>query len=99
MVKNNGWLFFLTLYCNDMISIILLQVYHYHNRNNQQNANRPQHGNAAAAGQNAVQAQPAAGPAAAAAAAAAPAADGTAAIGFQPYIRPPMFTFKVNSSH
>ncbi|XP_074616038.1 E3 ubiquitin-protein ligase MARCHF6-like [Acropora palmata] len=74
-------------------------VYHYHNRNNQQNANRPQHGNAAAAaaaGQNAVQAQPAAGhAAAAAAAAAAPAADGTAAIGFQPYIRPPMFTFKI----
>lgn len=70
-------------------------MYHYHNRNNQQNANRPQHGNAAAAaGQNAVQAQPAAGHAAAAAAAA-PAADGTAAIGFQPYIRPPMFTFKI----
>lgn len=72
----------------------MLQVYHYYNRNNQQNANHPQHGNAAA-GQNPVQAQPAAGHAAAAAAAGA--ADGTAVIGFQPYIRPPMFTFKVMS--
>ncbi|XP_068697497.1 E3 ubiquitin-protein ligase MARCHF6-like isoform X2 [Montipora foliosa] len=60
-------------------------VYYFHNRNNQQNRNNPPQGNAAA--QNAVQVQPGAGHV--------PAADGAAAVGFQPYIRPPMFAFKI----
>ena len=62
---------------------------HLNNRNNQQNVQ--QNGNHAqqgeAADQNAVQAQPAGGNAAA--------PEGGAALGFQPYIRPPMFAFKV----
>ena len=61
---------------------------HLNNRNNQQNADHAQQGDAA--GQNAVQAQPAGGNAAAAA------GEGGAALGFQPYIRPPMFTVKVS---
>lgn len=58
---------------------------HLNNRNNQQNANNAQQ--VEAADQNAVQAQPAGGNAAA--------PEGGAALGFQPYIRPPMFAFKV----
>lgn len=61
-------------------------MYRLNNRNNQQNANNPHQGNAA--GNNALQAQPAGGHAVAGEGAA-------AAIGFQPYIRPPMFAFKV----
>ena len=55
---------------------------------NQQNVNNVQQGDAA--GQNAVQAQPAlhGNPAAGE-------AGGAATLGFQPYIRPPMFTVKV----
>ena len=59
----------------------IIQVYglHLNNRNDQRNAgNAPQ---VNAAGQNAVQAQPAGG--------------GAAALGFQPYIRPSMFAVKV----
>ena len=66
-----------------------LQVYglHLSYRVDQRNAgNGPQ---VNAAGQNAVQAQPAAGNAA---------GGGGAALGFQPYIRPRMFAFKVNTS-
>lgn len=58
---------------------------HLNNRNNQQNANNAQQ--VEAADQNAVQAQPAGGNVAA--------PEGGAALGFQPYIRPPMFAFKV----
>ena len=58
--------------------------YGLNNRNNQQNANDAPQGDAAA-GQNAVQAQP--GNAAA--------GEGGPALGFQPYIRPPVFTVKV----
>ena len=58
---------------------------HLNNRNNQQNANNAQQ--VEAADQNAVQAQPAGGNAAA--------PEGGAALGFQPYIRPPIFAFKV----
>ena len=66
-----------------------LQVYglHLSYRVDQRNAgNGPQ---VNAAGQNAVQAQPAAGNAA---------GGGGAALGFQPYIRPRMFAFKVITS-
>lgn len=58
------------------------------NQRNQQNVNNVQQGDAA--GQNAVQAQPAlhGNPAAGE-------AGGAATLGFQPYIRPPMFTVKV----
>jgi len=58
---------------------------HLNNRINQRNANNAQQGDAA--GQNAVQAQPAGGNAAA--------GEGQAALGFQPYIRPPMFAVKI----
>ena len=57
------------------------------NQQNQQNVNNVQQ--ADAAGQNAVQAQPVHGNAAAGE------AGGAATLGFQPYIRPPMFTVKV----
>ena len=58
------------------------------NQRNQQNVNNVQQGDAAV--QNAVQAQPAlhGNPAAGE-------AGGAATLGFQPYIRPPMFTVKV----
>ena len=58
------------------------------NQRNQQNVNNVQQGDAA--GQNAVQAQPAlhGNPAAGE-------AGGAATLGFQPYIRPSMFTVKV----
>ena len=68
---------------------------HLNNRNNQQNAhNGPQ---VNAADQNAVQAPPLAvgHGAGEAAGAGAGAGAGAAALGFQPYIRPPMFAFRV----
>jgi len=67
------------------------QVYglHLNNRNNQRNAgNVPQ---VNVAGQNAVQAPPPFGGHGA--------GEGGAALGFQPYIRPPMFVFRVSAKH
>lgn len=62
---------------------------HLNNRNNQRNAgNVPQ---VNVAGQNAVQAPPPFGGHGA--------GEGGAALGFQPYIRPPMFVFRVSVKH